>query len=81
MSGQNRKRVITPVTWLAASDWLTPEEAAYLSGHSVAVIRWLMEDGAIETNDAGLIDKTSLHDYQECLLLVSNWPPQTLDTA
>jgi hypothetical protein len=72
MTGQET-RIITPVTWLAAPDWLTPEEAAYLSGHDVDLIRWLMEDGSVETNEAGLIDKASLHEYQECLALVLHW--------
>ena len=69
-------RIITPVSWLAAPEWLTIEEACYLSGHDEATMRYLILDGNVETKchgDSWLVDKWDLHDYQEILLEVLQW--------
>jgi len=66
-------RIVTPVTWAFAPDWLTVEQASYLSGHDEDTVRWLVEDGSIDTRLDGLIDKESLHEYQEALALVLHW--------
>ncbi|MCX7855984.1 MAG: helix-turn-helix domain-containing protein [Anaerolineae bacterium] len=68
-----KPRVVTLVTWAFAPDWLTVEEAAELSGHDPEVIRELIEDGTLETREEGgvyLIEKASLREFQEALLLV-----------
>jgi hypothetical protein len=64
-------RIVTMVAWLAAPEWLTLAEASFLSGHDDAMLRWMIDDGAVDTNDEGLIAKDSLRDYQETLLEVS----------
>jgi hypothetical protein len=46
-------RIITPVTWLAAPDWLTVSEAAWLSGHDPETTGWLIQDGDVDTRRAG----------------------------
>ena len=69
-------RIITPVTWLAAPDWLTIPEAAWLSGHDEDTIERLVWEGDVDTRregDGWLIDKWSLHDFQEALALVLHW--------
>ena len=66
-------RVITPVSWLAAPEWLTIEEACYLSGHDEATMRYLILDGNVESkyhDGAWLVDKWYLHEYHETLLEV-----------
>ena len=73
-------RIVTPVTWLAAPDWLTPQQASELSGHDLDVIYWLVLDGAVDTKvdgDTHLIEKAGLHDFQESLLLVARWNSQS----
>ena len=69
-------RIITPVSWLAAPDWLTIQQACYLSGHDEDTMRWLIQDGDVEAKHNGntwLTDKASLHGFQECLLEVLHW--------
>ena len=62
-------RIISPVAWLSAPDWLTVSEACELSGHDEATIYWLIQDGAVEARhgDCWLIEKTSLRELQESL--------------
>jgi len=63
-------RIITPVTWLAAPDWLTIPEAAWLSGHDEDTIEWLICEGDVDARregDGWLVDKWDLHDFQETL--------------
>jgi len=65
------RRIVTPVTWLAAPDWLTVSEAAWLSGHDEDTIERLVWEGDVDTRregDTWLVDKWDLHDYQEAFL-------------
>ena len=51
-------------------------EASELSRHDEDTIRWLVQDGALDTKNVGdgcLIEKASLHEYQEALALVLHW--------
>lgn len=69
-------RIITPVTWLAAPDWLTVEEASYLSGHDEDTVKWLVLDGGVDAKrdgDTWLVEKLSLHEFLEALALVLHW--------
>jgi hypothetical protein len=66
-------RIVTPVAWLEAPQWLTLDYAAYLTGHTIDYLNWMIEDGCVESDGAGLIEKQSLHDFQESLLLVLHW--------
>ena len=69
-------RIVTPVTWAFAPDWLTVEQASCLSGHDEDTVKWLILDGGVDAKRDGgawLIDKASLHDYQEALALVLHW--------
>jgi len=71
-----RPRIITPVVWLSAPDWLTIEQACYLSGHDLDTMRWMIEDGAVDTRIEGntlLIEKRSLWEFQEALVEVLHW--------
>ena len=67
------RRIVTPVSWIAAPEWLTIQEACELSGHGVDTMRWLTQDGAVDTKregDAWLVEKASLREFQEALLEV-----------
>jgi len=69
-------RIVTPVTWLAAPEWLTVQEAAELSGHDRGVLHWMIRDGAVDTKlegDIYLIEKVSLWEFQEALAEVLHW--------
>jgi hypothetical protein len=69
-------RIVTPVTWLAAPEWLTVQQAVELSGHDEDTVKWLILDGGVEARQDGdtwLIGKASLHEYQETLALVLYW--------
>lgn len=73
--GTSPGQYITPVTWLEAPDWLTPEEAAAITGHTLAEIQEIIDAGGVELKDGDqvLIEKGSLHDFQECLAEVLHW--------
>ena len=66
-------RVATTVDWLFAPDWLTVEEACFLSGWDLnSMLEIIAEDG-VDLDDEGLIEKQSLYEFQECLALVLHW--------
>ena len=69
-------RIVTPVTWAFAPDWLTVEEACHLSGHDADTVRFLIDDGGVDAKqegDAWLVEKASLFEYQETLAEVLHW--------
>jgi hypothetical protein len=71
-----RARIVTPVSWIVAPEWLTVEEASELSGHDPEVLVDLIWDGGVEAKQEGetwFIERDSLHDFQECLWLVQHW--------
>lgn len=47
-----------------------------LSGHDEDTVKWLILDGGVDARQDGdtwLIDKMSLHEFQEALALVLHW--------
>jgi hypothetical protein len=69
------RRIATPVDWLFAPEWLTLEEACFLSGHDRGTMLNMVEiDGVdLKDDDQLLIEKQSLYEFQESLALVLNW--------
>jgi hypothetical protein len=71
------QRIITPVTWLFAPEWLTVEQACELSGHDRGVMLHIVETGGVDLKDTDdgtvLIEKRSLYEFQEALALVLHW--------
>jgi hypothetical protein len=61
------RRVATPVDWLFAPDWLTVEQACELSGWGIESLQEIIDEGGVDLNDAGLIEKQSLYEFQEAL--------------
>ena len=66
-------RIARGIDWAFAPDWLTEEEACFLSGHDRGALRSIIEEGGVDLDTRGLIEKCCLHEFQECLALVLNW--------
>ena len=67
------KRIATPVDWLFAPDWLTFEQACFLSGFDRDVMLEVLDEDGVDLNDEGLIARDSLREFQECLAMVLHW--------
>jgi len=67
------QRIITPVHWAFAPEWLTVEQACFLSGWDIDTMLEIVSEGDVDLNDAGLIEKESLHEFQEACALVLHW--------
>ena len=57
----------TGIDWAFAPEWLTIEEACFLSGHDRGTMLSIIEEGGVDLNVDGLIEKQSLWDYQVTL--------------
>jgi hypothetical protein len=66
-------RVATTVDWLFAPDWLTPEEACFLSDWDKDILLEIITEDGVDLNDEGLIEKQSLQELLESLALVLHW--------
>jgi hypothetical protein len=73
MIANAQARIVTPVTWLAAPEWLTVDEACHLSGRDRGTLLFWVSDGDVDTNVDGLIAKDSLHEMLEALVLLAHW--------
>ena len=67
---EETKRIATMVDWLFAPEWLTIEEACFLSGWSESAMKEIMEEGGVDLNDEGLIERESLYEFNECAALI-----------
>ena len=63
----------TPVDWLLAPEWLTLEYACWLSGWDRDTMQHIIDIGGVDLDDAGLIERASLEEFQETLGLVLHW--------
>ena len=64
------RRIATPVDWAFAPEWLTLDEALFLSGFDGDKMRVVIAEGGVDLNDTGLIAKDSLYEYRETLVEV-----------
>ena len=62
-----RLRIPSPLEWALAPEWLTVDEACYLSGWDKDSMLEIIDEGGVDLKDdeATLIDKESLIEYQE----------------
>jgi hypothetical protein len=67
------RRVAFPTDWLFYPDWLTLEQACYLSGWDRASMLEIIDEGGVDLNLDGLIEKRGLHEFQEMLAIVLHW--------
>jgi hypothetical protein len=71
----SRTRIATGVDWVFASEWLTLDEACFLSGHDRGYMLQAIEAGCVDLKDADelLIQKRSLWEYQQVLVELAHW--------
>jgi hypothetical protein len=67
------QRIVTPVDWTFAPEWLTVEQACFLSGWDIDTMLETAGEGGVDLNLDGLIEKESLHEFQEACALVLHW--------
>jgi hypothetical protein len=67
------RRIATPVDWLFAPDWLTVRQACELSGWDPKSMQEIIDVDGVDLDDAGLIHKQSLLEFQETLAEVLHW--------
>ena len=66
-------KTATGVDWAFAPDWLDLDQACFLSGWDRGIMRSIIDEGGVDLNDAELIEKCSLWEFQEALVLVRHW--------
>ena len=59
--------------WAFAPEWLTIEQACFLSCHDRLTMYSTIEEDGVDLNLDGLIEKRSLWEFQEALVLVRHW--------
>ncbi len=64
------KRITTTVDWLFAPEWLTIEQACFLSGFDAPTMDKIVEQDSVDLDNAGLIEKQSLWEFQDAFLKV-----------
>jgi hypothetical protein len=57
----------TGMDWAFAPDWLTLEEACFLSGHDRGTMLSIVDEDGVDLNTEGLIEKRSLWEFQTTL--------------
>jgi hypothetical protein len=68
-----RQRVATTLDWVFAPEWLTIEQACFLSSWDRDGMLEIVDEGGVDLNDEGLIERESLYEFQESLALVLHW--------
>jgi len=59
--------------WVLAPTWLTFEKACFLSGWDQGSMLEIITDGGVDLNERGLIEKRSLWEFLEALVLTLHW--------
>ena len=62
-----------PVEWAFAPDWLTVEQACFLSGWDTTSMLEIMDVGGVDLSHDGLIEKRSLGEFREAGARVVHW--------
>ena len=68
-----QRRVCFATDWIFYPAWLTVEQACYLSGWDTDAMQEIIDAGGVDLDDAGLIEKESLWEFQEVCALVLHW--------
>jgi hypothetical protein len=70
-----QQRIATMVDWMFAPEWLTIEEACFLSGRDRGTMLHIVDIGGVDLKDDDeiLIEKQSLHEFLETLVEVLHW--------
>jgi hypothetical protein len=70
-------RVATGIDWAFAPEWLTLEEAGFLTGHDRVYLLAVADGGGVDLDSEGRIEKLSLWEWQETVALVAHWADHT----
>jgi hypothetical protein len=66
-------RIATPVDWAFAPQWLSFDEACFLSGHDPDEMLEIIDVDGVDLDDEGRIGKQSLRHFVEAEVLVAHW--------
>jgi hypothetical protein len=66
-------RTATLLDWVTFPDWLDLDQACHLAGYDHDTMQWLVDDGCVDLDDGGRIEKRSLWEYIVALVLVLAW--------
>lgn len=66
-------QVANGIHWAFFPDWLSPDQACFLSGLDARLVKEIANDGGVELDPDGLIEKASLWDFLDALTLVLHW--------
>ena len=69
------QRIATAVDWIFAPEWLSIEQACFLSGFDPATMAEIIRENGVDLDGAGRIEKQSLAEFQEALLDVLSLAP------
>jgi hypothetical protein len=67
------QRFVNGVTWAFAPDWLTIEEACFLSGYNRGIMLQVIEVDGVDLDNAGRIEKRSLWEWLEVSVEYAHW--------
>ena len=67
---EQQVQTATLIDWVTFPDWLSFDEACHLAGYDQATMQWLVDDGAVDLDNNGLIEKRSLSEFLDALVLV-----------
>jgi len=68
-------RIATMVDWAFAPQWLSFDEACFLSGHDLPTMLEIVEVDGVDVDNEGRIEKESLWQFLEAEVLVARWTP------
>ena len=66
-------RIATMVDWAFAPGWLSIPEACLLSRYDPATLYGIIDEGGVDVDNGGRIDKESLWQFLEADALVLHW--------
>ena len=68
-----RPNVATGIDWAFAPEWLTVEQACFLSGHDRLTMFSIIEVDGVDLDTEGLLEKRSLREWQEVTVELAHW--------
>jgi hypothetical protein len=63
----------TMIDWVFAPDWLSVEQASFLSGHDLPTMLGIIDVDGVDLDGDGRIEKESLWQFLEAEALVLHW--------
>jgi hypothetical protein len=66
-------RVASQIDWAFAPEFLTIDQARFLTGHDLDYLAAVIEADGMDLDSAGQIEKRSLWEWQETVALLAHW--------